>query len=80
MSRRRHFISHRTSTMWNVVIKDAGIPLPGKHRIPLPGYIVRLEHGPNYVGPSQMIPKVLDWWWRPTVVKALAKGFREARR
>lgn len=70
MSRRHHYATHRTETLWNVVIKDAPIGL---------GYIVRLEHGENYAGPSQMLPRVLDWWWRPTFLRALNKGYREAR-
>lgn len=71
MSRRHHQTrSLRSETLWNVVIRDAPLGL---------GYLVRLEHGPGYVGPSQLLPKALDWWWRPTFLRALNKGYRTAR-
>lgn len=61
---------------WTIVVKDL-------HLGPLYlGSLVHLENGEMYRAPFllMLLGRSYAWWWRPTPLRALAKGHREARR
>lgn len=61
-------MNHRRNVgRWTLVVRDLRLgPI-------LLGYTVRLEDGPLYRGPFPF-----TFWWRPTAIGALNKGYQEA--